>query len=211
MLPACIEELGEKFQAFPGIGKRSSQKLALDLLEMEVEKYNEFSLALQKVRSEVVFCKNCGFFASKNSPNTLCPICLDSTRVDNQLCLVEKPTDVLTIEKSQIFRGGYHIVGKLISPLDGIFAEDTDISRLINQRINKILEKQSSLELIVFFRAGFAGETTIAYIKELLKPKIDCGKIKITKLAQGLPLYYNPDTLDQATMVQALQDRREIL
>ncbi len=209
MLPEPIENLSEKLQAFPGIGKRSSQKLALDLLEMEDQKYADLIDSFESVKKEVVLCKRCGFFSQKGREGGLCDICSDNQRNDTQLCIVEKPTDVLTIEKSQIFRGKYHVVNKLISPLDNVFAEHTTISQLV-ARLLEITKNTSGLELIVFFKAGFAGEATIAYIRDVLSEKKILQKIKITKLAQGLPLYYNPDTLDQATMVQALEDRRLI-
>ncbi|NJS41142.1 toprim domain-containing protein [Candidatus Gracilibacteria bacterium] len=150
------------------------------------------------------------FFSSKKQSNSICEICQDETRNSYQLCILEKPTDVLTIEKSQIFRGKYHVLTNLISPLDNIFAENTTISQLVASRIPSLLQKNNDLEVIIFFRAGFAAEATTAYIKDLLQEKGLLKNLKITKLAQGLPLYYNPDTLDQATMIQALEDRREI-
>jgi recombination protein RecR len=211
MLPKPLYELASKLQYFPGVGVRSSQKLALDFLELEPDKYAELIESLSSVRSQIQFCNECGFFADQSNPSGLCDICTNPQRNNHQLCLVEKPTDVLTIEKSEIFKGKYHVLENLISPLDNIFAEHTTLSKLTTERLPKLLkEKGSKLEIILFFKAGFSSEATTAYLRELLQEQKLSDKITVTRLAQGLPMYYNPDTLDQATMVRALEDRRVI-
>jgi recombination protein RecR len=208
MLPAAIENLTEKFRNFPGIGYRSGQKLSLDVLQMTQEDYLEFINSLAETRSKVKFCTNCGFFAE----GEFCNICINKTRNKNQICLVEKQTDVITLERSESYRGTYHVLNNLISPLDNIFPEDTTIGDLINQRIKKIILKnvEVQIELILFFRAGFSSEATTAYLRESLLSRGYDKNVQVTRLAQGLPLYYNPDTLDQATMAKALEDRRGI-
>jgi recombination protein RecR len=206
MLPKAMQELADKLKYFPGVGTRSSQKLALDVIHLEPEKYDELIHAFNQARNEVGFCRQCGFFAQKDQ---LCEICADQTRNKSQICIVEKPTDVISMEKSQIYRGYYHVLDALISPLDNIFAENTRIGELFEHRLHA-LSAQGEMELILFFKAGFAGEATMAYIKELLKERGLSHKIKISRLAQGLPMYYNPDTLDQATMARALEDRRVV-
>jgi recombination protein RecR len=205
MLPEAIENLAEKFRLLPGIGYRGSMKMALDILQMPIEKFDELQASLYAVKSEVGTCVNCGFFASTHE-SALCEICKDKNRIKSQICLVEKATDVITIEKSQIYRGYYHVLNNLISPLDNIFAEDTTLGDLIDRRLSGGQE----VELILFFKLGFAAQATTAYIKEILKQKNLIDKVKISRLAQGLPMYYNPDTLDQATMAKALEDRREV-
>lgn len=212
MLPKPLHELASKLQYFPGVGVRSSQKLALDILELDQEKFNELVTSLSTVRNQVKFCTKCGFFADSDNKDGLCDICSSTTRKKFQICVVEKPTDVLTIEKSEIFKGTYHVLENLISPLDNIFAEHTNIASLVDERIPEVLDSnpQFELELILFFKAGFSGEATTAYLKDLLKEKGLMERVTITRLAQGLPMYYNPDTLDQATMVRALEDRRLI-
>ena len=210
MLPKPLFDLALKLQYFPGVGVRSSQKLALDLLELEPAKYAELLEALSSVRSQVKFCSQCGFFAQEGSTGGKCEICLDQRRKPKQICLVEKPTDVLTVEKSEIFKGHYHVLENLISPLDNVFAEHTTLGQLV-ERIRTLLDTPgSTVELILFFKAGFSGEATTAYLKDLLSERGLTQQVTITRLAQGLPMYYNPDTLDQATMVRALEDRREV-
>ncbi len=226
MLPVAIENLAENFRSFPGIGKKSSQKLALDILSLESEEYVSFLENIKKVKTRVKICEECGFFAEKKETDTpvLCEICKNKYRNKFQVCFVETQLDVLTLERSGIYNGRYHVLDKLISPLENIFPENTKLGDFFDKRMKPLIEElkvrnqlpQTSkqyidkIELIVFFKAGFAAEATTAYIKEYLVQKNLDSKIKITKLAQGLPLYYNPETLDQATMAKALEDRREI-
>lgn len=221
MLPPALEKLTENFKKFPGVGFRSSQKLALDVLSMKQEDFNEFLHSISTVKDLVKFCDTCGFFAE----NKLCEICSNNRRNDLQICLVEKPTDVISLERSEIYKGKYHVLQSLISPLDNIFPENTNIPDLLNRRIPELLNKldpnqgvapqskdfkADKIELILFFKAGFSAEATTAYLKEAINQNGWSGRVEITRLAQGLPLYYNTDTLDQATMVRALEDRRGV-
>jgi recombination protein RecR len=212
MLPEPIAVLSDALRHFPGVGSRSSQKLALDVMHLSDEKYAELILALSAARENVGFCGRCGFFAEKGK---LCGICLQPTRNNKQICLVEKPNDVITMEKSQIYRGYYHVLDHLISPLDNMFAENTTIGKLFDVRLSGLFQEigkeGEKIELILFFKAGFSSEATTAYIREIIKERGFQNRISITRLAQGLPLYYNPDTLDQATMARALEDRREVM
>lgn len=206
MLPESIENLAEILRSFPGVGKRSSQKLALDILHLDQEHFENFTKATQTVREKVKFCHNCGFFAE----DELCNICQDSSRNKAQICVVENPTDIISVEKSNIYHGSYHVLDNLISPLENIFAENTNLPTLFT-RIEKDLKNTTkNIELILFLKAGFESEATTAYLKEVIKQKKWKDKVNITRLAQGLPLYYNTDTLDQATMVKALEDRRNV-
>jgi recombination protein RecR len=209
MLPQSIQDLAQKLQYFPGFGSRSSQKLALDVMYLADEKYTELVGALESARKNTSFCQICGFFSQRGS---ICSICSDDSRNHHQICIVEKPTDVLSMEKSQIFRGRYHVLNQLISPLDGIFAESTRLGELFDVRIpDSLLGKTKEVECILFFKAGFSSEATTAYIREMIARRGYIDSVKMTRLAQGLPLYYNTDTLDQATMVRALEDRREVV
>lgn len=212
MLPQSIQNLAEEFQKLDGVGRRSGLKLTLDLLQLDQENYLQFTQALETMRKDTTFCSLCHFFAQGSRTQTeqvICDFCRNHKRQQDQICLVEKPTDILTLEKSNIYNGLYHCLNHLISPLDNIFAENTSLQDLW-PRIDKVINEGKTLELIVFFKAGFNSDTTIAYVKEVLKQKGYLDKIQFTRLAQGLPLYYNPDTLDAATMAKALEDRRDI-
>ncbi len=205
MLPLAIINLAEKFRTLPGIGNKSSQKMALDVLQSSDEDFANLIIAMNDARTNVRFCERCGFFAESE----LCNICSNDHRSKLQICIVEKPTEVISLEKSEIYNGSYHVLNKLISPLDNIFAENTTVNKLVDT-ISELVLANKNVELILFLRPSFATEATTAYIKEILKNKNWLEKVSITRLAQGLPLYYNPDTLDTATMVRALTDRREI-
>jgi recombination protein RecR len=213
MLPLPILNLAEKFRLFPGLGVRSSQKLSLDVLQLSKVEFDDFVKSLEVTRSSVKFCTNCGFFAELDNADSTeinCEICKNHKRKINQLCLLEKATDVITLERSQIYFGRYHVLQKLISPLENIFPEDTTLNDLLDRRIPHILQTEDTVEIILFFKAGFEAEATTAYLQESIKAKKLSDKVQVTRLAQGLPLYYNPDTLDQATMAKALEDRRLI-
>ena len=209
MLPSVILEVIESFQKIPGLGKRSSQKLALDLLELPSENYNELIIKIQNMKEVIKFCRICGFFCDKE----VCNICNNPARSRNQICLVEKTTDVLNIEKTQVYSGTYHILNKLISPIDNIFVQQTKLLDLLQLRLPELIESlkpDHTIELVIFFKAGFSADSTLAYIKDFIRQRDWQGKIFITKLAEGLPLYYNPDNLDQATIIRAIEDRRNI-
>ncbi len=211
MLPTPIENVIENLLFLQGFGKRGAQKVALDLLMLKDEKLEALLNSIVEMKNQVSFCERCGFFA--NGENTLCNICLDlenSKRDGNKICLVEKPTDVLNLEKTMIYNGVYHILEKLISPIDNVFASDTKIGVLFEKTIPQALKKFDNIELILFFKSGFSADTTIAYLKEVINENGLNNKVKLTQLAQGLPLYYTADNLDKATMVKALEDRREV-
>lgn len=212
MLPVQLEDLVKSLKRFPGLGLRSSQKLALDILQMSLEDYQELAMSMEKIRRNIGFCTDCGFFADKNENSEgLCAICSDNKRNLGQICLVEKPTDIISVEKSESYFGKYHVLNNLISPLENIFVENTNLDILFEKRIPELIDKKvPKIELIVFFKAGFSSEATIAYIKERIKEKNYQNIVNVSRLAQGLPLYYNPDTLDSATMTLAISDRKNV-
>jgi recombination protein RecR len=205
MLPQSIVNLAQKLRTLPGIGNKSSQKMSLDILQSSQDDFENLILAMNEARNTIKFCSRCGFFAE----GKFCNICSSNSRSRSQICIVEKPTEVISLEKSDIYSGTYHVLNKLISPLDNVFAENTTISQLIDN-LSQLIAENKNIELILFLKPSFATEATTAYIKELIKDKGWVDSIHITRLAQGLPLYYNADTLDTATMVRALTDRREI-
>jgi recombination protein RecR len=208
MLPESILSVTESFMKLPAIGRRGGQKLALDILESTPELYKELIDNLNQMKEKVKFCSRCGFFAE----NDLCNICRNNGRDKYKICLIEKATDVLNMEKSQIYNGQYHVLKHLISPIDNIFADKTTLSDLFDIRIPSLLINETvNIELILFFQSGFASETTASYIKEVIKSKSWQNQISLSRLAEGLPLYYNPDNLDQATMIRALEDRRTLI
>jgi recombination protein RecR len=211
-LPESIVELAQKLRLLPGVGRRSSERLALDIVQLVDEDFTQFYTAINTAKQQITFCSQCGFFAERvaGQQETLCPICKDSHRNTKQICICERPTDVITMEKSNMYRGCYQVLDALISPLDNVFAEDTALPHFLDIRLPAILEKHQEVELILFFKAGFGSEATTAFLKESIRQKDWADRVSITRLAQGLPLSFNPDTLDAQTIIKALEDRREI-
>ena len=145
MLPESIANLAQSLRKLPGIGIKSSQKMAIDILQMKQEEMELLLTAINQTRTRVKFCHRCGYFAE----NYLCDICSNDNRNHHQICIVENATDVIALEKSEIYRGVYHVLEKLISPLDNIFANNTTIDQLL-MTIKEESENGKHLELILF-------------------------------------------------------------
>lgn len=203
LLPPAIDQLTDRLRHIPGVGKRSAQKLALDILQIDAEDFDELTNAMKTMRDTVQLCKISGVF----SETEVSPMLSDARRNQYQICLVEKPTDVLSLEKSEVYHGTYQVLHNLISPLDNIFVDQTNLPALFSR-----LEALSGeVELILFLRSSFAADATVAYVREYITQKNWQDRITISRLAQGLPLFFNADYLDQATMIRALEDRRSIV
>jgi recombination protein RecR len=204
MLPESITKVTDHLMKFPSMGRRSSQKIALQLLDQSDLQFQELLQDLVKMKQEVTFCPICGFFSQNNLS---CQICSDKLRLNHQICVVEKPTEVIAMEKSLIYRGRYHVLGRLISPLDNVFAQNTNIPSLIDRLKNSESDK---IELVLFLQPSFNAEATTAYIREKIS-ELELGeKVNITKLAQGLPSFYNIDTLDHETLAKAMEGRIKV-
>lgn len=217
MLPIQIENVIEQLSSLQGLGKKGSQKISLELLELSLEDLKKLLENIAIMKNQVKFCTNCGFFSSSTN-NQTCSICLkaaNNERESKKICIVEKAVDVLNLEKTLIYNGVYHVLENLISPIDNKFITDTKISDLFERRIPKLLTQQTSgnnstIELILFLKPSFAADATIAYLKDLIIAKNYQNVVFLSQLAQGLPLYYNSDNLDQATMIKALEDRKNL-
>jgi len=202
MLPESITKVTDHLMKFPSMGRRSSQKIALQLLDQSDLEFQELLQDLVKMKQEVSFCGICGFFSQNNLS---CSICSDRLRLNHQICVVEKPTEVIAMEKSLIYRGRYHVLGRLISPLDHIFAQNTNIPSLIDR-----IKSLDRVELVLFLQPSFNAEATTAYIREKIL-ELDLGdKVNISKMAQGLPSFYNIDTLDIETLAKAMEGRIKV-
>lgn len=203
MLPESIEQFAEVVRGLPGVGKRSAQKLALDLLALDKDRYNEFMVKLDTMRKVVGYCEVSGVL----SETPVSPMLSDSHRNQNLICVVQDPTDVLSVEKSAIYNGTYHVLVNLINPLENSFVENTTIGKLLER--TKSLE--GSVELVFFLKNSFASEATVAYIKKSLQDMSMNNRVQLTRLAQGLPLHFSTDYLDSATMIKAFEDRRPVV
>ena len=191
-LPDTIEKLIEGFSRFPGIGRKTAQRMTFNLLKSSSEEASSLAKSIMDMKSKIRFCNICHGITEQDP----CLICKDITRDTSLICVVEDPADIYTFEKSSIFNGYYHVLGGLLSPLDGIGPEDINISTLINRV--KIGD-----EVIIATNPSIEGETTSLYIAKLLADK----SINVTRLARGIPMGANLEYIDDATIQRAIEGR----
>ncbi len=190
-LPPTLEKVIEGFSKFPGIGKKTAHRLGLHVLKTHPKDVEDFAQALLNVKSKINTCNSCHNIAEAE----LCEICSDEKRDNSIICICEEPSDIYLIEKTG-FQGVYHVLGGLLSPLDGIGPEDLQIDSLM-ERV------KSATELIIATNASIEGEATILYISKLL----DSNSIKITRLARGLPVGGHLEYVDEATLSRSINER----
>ena len=190
-LPPTLEKVIEGFAKFPGIGKKTAHRLGLHVLKTHTKDVEDFAQALLNVKSKINTCNSCHNIAEAE----LCEICSDEKRDNTIICICEEPSDIYLIEKTG-FQGVYHVLGGLLSPLDGIGPEDLQIDSLM-ERV------KSATELIIATNASIEGEATILYISKLL----DSNSIKITRLARGLPVGGHLEYVDEATLSRSINER----
>lgn len=196
--PLSFQALIDKLVKFPGIGRRSAERIAHFILnKLSLEEIKSFSETMVKLKESIRFCSVC----HNISEDELCNVCKDTQRDKGTVCIVEEPKDVIAIEKTGAFRGVYHVLMGSLSPLDGRGPEDLSINELIGR-----LEKNNISEIIVATDSDTEGETTALYLAKLLKPK----GIKVTRIGMGIPLGSNIDYLDNGTIIKALEARRDI-
>ncbi len=195
--PKIILNLIECFKQLPGIGEKTAERLALATLDMSQEQIDLFSSSLKDLKKKIKRCVNC----NNLSDDDLCIICKDKSRNSKVLCVVEEPKNIILFEKLNIFDGYYHVLGGLISPIDGKNPEDINISSLINR-----VKKDKIEEIILALKPSVEGETTSLYISKILEDT----KIKITKIAYGIPIGAEIDYVDSLTLEMALENRMDI-
>lgn len=198
MYPKSLENLIESFKTLPGIGAKTAERLAFALLELDEEQINVFSDSMIEAKNKIHRCSKCNMMTDEE----LCFVCNDIERKDSKvLCVVEDPKNVFLFEKLDMFRGKYHVLEGLISPLDGINPEDIGLDKLLDR-----IKEDKFEEIIFAFKPSIEGETTALYIKKILEG-LD---IKITKLASGVPIGADMEYVDSLTLERALSDRKVI-
>jgi recombination protein RecR len=197
MIIQPLEELVDALCKLPSIGRKSAWRLALHLMERPESEVANLAESLLTVRRKVVLCKRCFSY----SESEICLICSSVSREQTCICIVERPVDVFTIERSGRFRGVYHTLGGVLSPLNGITVDKLRIAEL-RQRIT--VEKPR--ELIICLGGSADAETTSLYIARIFR---DSG-LRITRLARGLPAGMELEYVDQITLSQALNERTDI-
>lgn len=198
LFPESLDNLIEEFQKLPTIGRKSAERLAMAIVEKDEKTVEEFSKSLMEVKDRIHNCKICGNLTE----DEVCDICKDITRNEEYLCIVEDVRNLIAIEKSHAYRGRYHVLGGLISPSDGIGPDQLNIDKLLER-----IDKEEISEVILAISSTIEGETTILFLSNILAKK----DVKISKLAQGIPVGSNLEYFDQLTLERALEDRREII
>ncbi len=196
--PPALQQLITELTRLPGIGNRGAERLALSLMQGRGGEMKQLAAALMDVDSQLGTCPCCGFFSENGA---LCAACEDPQRDDSLLCVVEYPTDILPLERCDLFKGRYHCLGGKISPLDGVMPEDLRLASLL-QRV----EQQEGMEVILALSSDVEGEATALYIADLLEKK----QCKVSRLAQGLPAGAGIGHSDTITIMRAFEGRQRL-
>ena len=193
--PQSVERLISEFAKFPGIGKKTAQRMAFHVLMSNNEHSAHLAQAVMDVKTKILLCSSCGGI-TEDDP---CHICSDPKRDKNLICIVEDPADIYAFERMGIFRGLYHVLGGVISPLDGIGPDSLTIDRLLT-RI------QEGMEIILATNASIEGDTTALYLGKILNEK----GVKVTRLARGIPVGGELEYIDEATLQRAIEGRTQL-
>lgn len=195
--PEKLEKIIEFYKKLPGIGEKSAERLALATLELKEDDILEFSENIKVARRELHPCSICGHLTE----HEICSICSSSGREKNLICVIEDYKSVFSFEKVGNYKGVYHVLNGLISPMENIGAEDINLGSLV-----KRVEKLEHPEIILALKSSIEGETTTLYIKKIFEGK----DVVISRLSYGLPMGAEIDYIDTVTLDRALNDRRKI-
>ena len=195
--PKAIATLIEQFQKFPSVGPKSAQRMAFYLLRMPMSEVQKFADNIVEAKAKTRTCEVC-FNISTESP---CEICQSTRRDRSTICVVAETKDLIAIEKTNEYKGLYHVLQGLISPMDGIGAEDIRIKELLTRLTNEEVK-----EVIIALSPSVEGEATSLYLSKLIKPF----NIKISRIAFGLPVGADLEYADEITIAKAIEGRHEI-
>ena len=194
---SLLENAVNEFAKLPGIGKKTALRLVLQLLKMDPDKVTHFGEAILKMRQEIKYCQRCFNIADAD----ICSICANSMRHQEMICVVENIRDVIAIESTQQFSGTYHVLGGIISPLDGIGPDQLNIEPLVNR-----VRKENTEELIFALNPNIQGDTTIYYIQK----KLQGLSLRITTISRGIAFGGELEYADEMTLARSLQSRLPI-
>jgi recombination protein RecR len=195
VLPSALDDLIEELSRLPGIGRKTATRLAFHLLKVQDHHAENLANAILQMKKKVHLCPICFNLTEHET----CNICSDVNRNKDQICVVEDSESLMMIEKTNQFDGVYHVLGGVISPLDGVGAEDLNIKSLLARL-------ESVNEVILALNPSTEGEATTIYLARLIKPL----HIKVTRLARGIPLGGHLEFVDELTLTKALQARDEV-
>jgi recombination protein RecR len=192
-----IANLIEQFSKLPGIGRKSAQRLAFFVLEMDREEAIRLSQAIIEAKDKIKFCNVCGNFTDSDK----CTICKDNTRDRKTICVVEGPRDVVAMERTREYKGLYHVLHGTISPMDNIGPSDLNIKGLLER-----FKEDEIKEVILATNPTVEGEATALYISKLIKPL----GVKVTRIAHGIPVGGDLEYFDEVTLAKAMYNRTEM-
>ena len=193
--PEPANKLIDQLSQLPGIGRKTAQRLAFYILKSDDAYIRNLSDAINDIKESILFCDNCGIMSEEN----ICHICKDNDRANNIICVVEQPQDIYAFEKTNSFEGEYHVIGGVLSPLDGIGPDDLNLEKLYKR-------VKSGMEIIIATNPSIEGDTTSLYLAKMLE-KIGA---KVTRLARGLPVGGDLEYMDELTLARAIEGRTEI-
>ena len=195
--PAALERLSEQFARLPGIGSKTAQRLAFQVLSMPQEQAQEFADAILDAKRSIHTCPVCQNLTDEE----MCPICADETRDHSPICVVAEPRDVIAMERSREYTGVYHVLHGVISPLSHVGPDDLRIRELLSR-----VSQGGVREVIMATNPDTEGEATAMYLSRLLRPM----DVKVTRLAYGIPVGSQLEYADEVTLLRALEGRQEI-
>ena len=196
MLSPAVENLVAQLTRLPGIGTRTAQRLTFHLLQVPKTEALALADAIREVKERVRFCRECGNLTEED----VCEICRDSRRDRTVVCVVEQPADLVSLERTAEYRGLYHVLGGALSPLDGVDPEHLRIDELVGR-----VERDGIEEVVLATNPNMTGEATATYIADRLR-----GRVRVTRLASGLPVGGDLEYADEVTLGRALVGRREM-
>jgi recombination protein RecR len=194
---ALLENAVNEFAKLPGIGRKTALRLVLHLLKQEPEKVEAFGETVVKMRKEIKFCQRCFNVADAD----ICSICSNSMRKQELICVVENVRDVIAIESTQQYSGTYHVLGGIISPLDGVGPDQLNIESLVHR-----VQKESTEEIIFALNPNIQGDTTIYYIQKKLQQL----PVKITTIARGIAFGGELEYADELTLARSISNRMPV-
>ena len=196
MLSPAVENLVAQLSRLPGVGSRTAHRLAFHLLQRSKDEALALSHAIEEVKERVRFCAECGNLTEEE----LCGICADARRDRSLICVVEQPVDVISLERTHEYRGLYHVLGGALSPIDGVEPEHLRIDELVRR-----VDRNGVSEVVLATNPTMTGEATAAFLADRLR-----GRVRVTRLASGLPVGGDLEYADEVTLGRALAGRREM-
>ena len=197
MIPESLKNLIESFKTLPGIGEKTAERLAFFVINQEKETTDFFANSIVEAKEKIRKCSICNGITDKE----ICDLCSNESRNKKVLCVVEDPKSIFLFEKIGTYKGDYHVLDGLISPLDGVDPDDIGIEKLV-----KRVQSSKYEEIIIAVKPSIEGETTALYIKKIMEGM----SIKVTRIASGVPIGTDMEYIDSMTLERALNDRKEI-